>query len=137
MRLIVLLMVLERASMASASPAGFSIENFISINPTPPLLVSCSHYVSSTEVIPWQTIQFSKRTGMEFTPNIWGTTNYSCEFKWGDRTQSFIVWYDKFFLAFWKKRPCTHCLWTVTEAGFYREGEEDGYGHPVLVYMWK
>lgn len=73
------------------------------------------------EVINWQTILHSQREGLGFSPSIWGVTKYSCQIKWGDRSQSITVWYDKFFLAFWKIRPCNHCLWTVMETGFYRK----------------
>lgn len=130
-RLIMLLVVMASASTVLASKAVVNIVNIIAIGP--PIQVHCK-LGNIVDVIPERTLAQNERVGWGFTPNVWGTTSYNCDFKWGDLTQGFDVWWDDFFLSIWIERPCTHCLWTVGEDGFFRA--EAGGGVQSLVHLW-
>lgn len=133
--MIKLMVLLAVATMALASPADFTVVNAIATAPPPPLKIRC--FGSGHEDIPYQTLEPQHRVGVGFTPSIWGVTKYACQFEWGDKRQGFNVWYDNFFMAIWTYRPCKHCLWTVTEAGFFRQKAESAPNTGQLIYKWK
>lgn len=135
MKLIVLLVVMGSASMAFAKKGHADVNIVNSISWESPLQVHCRNR-HKHDALPDTTVQYKQRVGFGFQPNPWGTTRYTCEFKWDRFWQEFPVWVDTFFLSFFETRPCTHCVWTVTVNGFYREEAGKGNGQEFL-YYWK
>lgn len=121
-------------------PAVFFIFNMFSAaslppeNPSPNIQVTC-RYQNTETVIEEQTLKPKENVKMVFSPNIWGTSWYNCDFKWGPKTENLVVWTDSFFMVFWNKRPCKLCMWTVDERGF-TEFYESVLGREIGFHPW-
>jgi hypothetical protein len=96
-----LLVVMESAFMASASPADVNIYNMLT-------MAIELHCQSSTgrDLKPMTLQGNSQYLGWGFTPSIWGRTVYSCSFRWGNKYQKFDVWSEKNQMYM-----CTVCGW--------------------------
>lgn len=113
--LALLVVMTAAAAMALASPADVNIYNDMQGEE---IQVNCKkgggHEFGET------TLLYGEHLGWGFTPSSWGTTKYSCTFRWGLRVANFYVWVDNGIIGTVSHRFCTHCLWTVQREGFFR-----------------
>ena len=112
---------------ASASPADVNIYNDISGED---IQVSCFKGSGHGHPLGEKNIPFGHHFGWGFTPSVWGTTKYACQFTWGIRAREFDVWVDDGWISV---RPCTHCEWRVGREGFFRIGQ---YGQRLFIHGW-
>jgi hypothetical protein len=136
--LFVFAVMLASATMAfgalSLDRASFTIINQIDVWPAT-IRVNC--WNRRLEIaVQLRDLAFREHVSLVFKPNFWGKSWYMCGFSssW-NRTASFEVWTDNYFLEFWKKRPCNICTWTVTQDSFT---EHDGgeIGLVVEEHVW-
>lgn len=147
--LLVLLVVMDLATMAFSNTtvkpaipgslqASVVIENRITVPGPVPVEVSCRSRNGEVVITP-TTLQRMGRVGWGFHRSIWGHTRFSCDFRWGARTQVFDVWVDRPLLDFWDMpRPCTHCVWYVMW-DCLREYESNNVqvGEEVVEHAWR
>ncbi|KAG0564285.1 hypothetical protein KC19_8G098800 [Ceratodon purpureus] len=133
LRVIVFFLVMGSASMAFAKQSLADVTIVNSLPPeSPPLHVHCKNR-HKHDALSEHTVSYQQSVVFGFKPNQWGTTRYTCEFTWNRYHQEFPVWVDDYFF---QTRPCTHCVWTVTVDGFFRNEAADGR-FQQFVYYWK
>lgn len=135
--LVVLLVMVESAYMAVASPADVNIYHQIPGQDT--VRVDCmkmgpgkAHHIFTP-----QTLVYGQHWGWGFKPNDWGYTKYYCDFSWRSHSKRVRVWADSNpeESPTEDPRPCTHCLWDVTTQGFFRMTSDRGEP-PALEASW-
>lgn len=126
--LVVVVLVMESAAMvAFASADSFSIINQIGGGQ---LEVDCGRIGRST-------LQKGESFEHDFTASVWRPTRYGCGFKWGTKVQRFTVWTDDDNTSpYVTHKPCQHCVWGVTEAGFTMNELGKYPTSIVLVHTW-
>lgn len=124
---VVLVVTMEySATMAIAERASVSIHNDVDQD----IEVNCPGHNAFGQI----TMLPNQYFGWDFKPNIWGTTRYTCSFRWGLKWRQFYVFVDDGVLGYVTRRPCTHCVWWVGRAGFWMT---DLYERPVFWYRWE
>lgn len=123
--LLLFLLKMESATVAFASPASLNIYNIID---SETIQVRCEGY-------PEKALRFGEFCGWGFSTSQWGTTKWTCFFRWGSHIQYFVTWIDKSAKAGLPWEPCMHCVWLVQRDGFYLYNES-GAKQTVFVYPW-
>lgn len=126
---LLLVLLVTTAAMVLASVADVNIYNEIEGEE---IQVNCKK--SGKQYFGEKTLRYGEHFGWGFMPNMWGTTKYSCSFRWGVKVQNFYVWYDDGY-GIMILRPCQHCVYTVTKDGFYRN--EKSRQKKVFIYTWR
>jgi hypothetical protein len=68
-----------------------------------------------------------------FNENIWGTTEFWCNFWWGNKSQEFTVWKGSDIRGT-HKQICAQCMYYVRPDGFY-VGQRNG-PPPTFMDPW-
>ena len=84
-----------------------------------------------------KTLTYGERYGFRFRPSMWGDTTYTCGFRWGAKSQRFVVWMDPDAVDTRREpfRPCVHCVWYVGRDGFYVSESGEQFSS-VVVFKW-
>ena len=132
--LIMLLLMMESATIAIASQASVKIINDVG----DPIRVHCK---SGDEDFGEKTLVATQSFAWGFTPSIWGRTLYYCSFIWDSQrkiTKNLRVWVDyKLFSSYDSDhQPCTHCVWSVAKEGFFRMTSDTREKLPVFESGW-
>lgn len=117
-------------AFADVGPAEVDINNHVGA----PIHVHCDTQNGTVHDIHDQILIDGQNYGWGFTPNQAGITKYHCNFRWGAKARMLLVWIDDHVFVRIPKRPCTHCVWSVTELGFHRS--EFGSATAVLAHKW-
>lgn len=131
--LVVLLVAMESASLAfaspaSASPASVSIYNYNTDDE--PMFLKCGNFNEKM-------VQYGERFEWGFTP---GNTNWTCTFTWGRswQIQNAVVWANRHQRSTVPFKPVDHIIWRVRTDGLCQSISQTGpYDRRArCVYRW-